>query len=125
MYCVTGALNLIDAERTWSSFNTANWKTESRRLDRKFLRLSWCRPACALAISGLGWIAVEPIGRSLRTSGSDLEETAKLLQLSIRISKLLKIFVGPPIPLGKGGREWYQYRELTEKEMEVRPKWYF
>ncbi|KAJ9678942.1 hypothetical protein PVL29_020987 [Vitis rotundifolia] len=72
-------------------------------------------PACDLAISGLGWIAVEPMGRSLRTSGSDIEEIAKQLKLSIRVL----------IPVGKGGGEWYQYRELTEKEVEVRPKWYF
>ncbi|KAL6321513.1 hypothetical protein AAG906_019693 [Vitis piasezkii] len=83
------------------------------------------RPACDLAISGLGWIAVEPIGRSLRTSDSDLEETAKQLQLSIRVPKPVEIFVRPPIPVGKGGGEWYQYRELTEKEVEARPQWYF
>ncbi|CBI24626.3 unnamed protein product, partial [Vitis vinifera] len=55
------------------------------------------------------------MGRSLRTSGSNLEEIAKQLKLSIRVL----------IPVGKGGGEWYQYQELTEKEVEVRPKWYF
>ena len=95
-------------------------------IDQKFTSLCLCRPACDLAISGLGWIAVEPIGRSLRTSDSDLEETAKQLQLSIRVPKPVEIFVRPPIPVGKkGGGEWYQYRELTEKEVEVRPQWYF
>ena len=84
-------------------------------IDQKFLSLCLCRPACDLAISGLGWIPVEPMGRSLGTSGSDLEEIAKQLKLSIRVL----------IPVGKGGGEWYQYQELTEKEVEVRPKWYF
>ena len=68
-----------------------------------------------LNISGLGWIPVEPVGRSLRTSGLDLEEIAEQLKLSIRVLVLV----------GKGGGEWYQYWELTEKEVEVRPKWYF
>ena len=68
-----------------------------------------------LNISSLRWIPVEPMGRSLRTSGSNLEEIAKQLKLSIRVL----------IPMGKGGGEWYQYQELTEKEVEVRPKWYF
>lgn len=78
-----------------------------------------------MAISGLGWIVVEPVGRSLSTTDSDLEETEKQLQFSIRVPKPVEVFVRPSIPVGKSGGEWYQYRELTEKEVEVRPKWYF
>ncbi|GMP24061.1 hypothetical protein CsSME_00001455 [Camellia sinensis var. sinensis] len=83
------------------------------------------RPACDMAISGLGWIAVEPIGKSPRVCDSNLEETEKELLLGVHVPKPVEIFVRPPMPVGKDGGERYQYRELTEKEAEVRPKWYF
>ncbi|KAK9291494.1 hypothetical protein L1049_019442 [Liquidambar formosana] len=81
------------------------------------------RPACDVAISGLGWITVEPMGKSLRMSEANFEETSEELQLTVRIPKPVEIFVRPPLPVGKAGGELYQYRELTEKEQEVRPKW--
>ncbi|RRT57865.1 hypothetical protein B296_00046210 [Ensete ventricosum] len=37
----------------------------------------------------------------------------------------VEIFIRPPIPVGKAGEEWYQYQELTEKEEESRPKWFY
>ncbi|XP_057951329.1 putative nitric oxide synthase isoform X2 [Malania oleifera] len=83
------------------------------------------RPACDVAISGLGWIAIEPVNKSLAVPDSDLEDTTKELHLVVRVPKPVEIFVRPPLPVGKAGREWYQYRELTEKEMEARPKWFF
>lgn len=84
------------------------------------------RPACDVAISGLGWIAIEPIGRSYGVLNSDLEESErKELILEVHVPKPVEIFVRSPLPVGKNGSEWYQYRELTEKEQEVRPKWYF
>lgn len=84
------------------------------------------RPACDVAISGLGWIAIEPIGRSYGVLNSDLEESErKELILEVHVPKPVEIFVRSPLPVGKNGLEWYQYRELTEKEQEVRPKWYF
>ncbi|XP_058205392.1 NO-associated protein 1, chloroplastic/mitochondrial isoform X2 [Rhododendron vialii] len=83
------------------------------------------RPARDVAISGLGWIAVEPISRSPGVCDSNLEETDRELLLVVHVPKPVEIFVRPPLPVGKGGEEWYQYREFTEKELEVRPKWYF
>lgn len=41
------------------------------------------------------------------------------------ILKPVEIFVRPPLPIRKAGGEWYQYRELMEKEMDTRLKWYF
>lgn len=76
-----------------------------------------------MAISGLGWISVEPTHRSC-TLNRNLEETDEKLQLAVRVPKPVEIFVRQPLPVGKAGAEWYQYRELTEKEEEVRPKWY-
>lgn len=102
-----------------------NWvglETE-RQLQIKFEDAQ--RPACDVAISGLGWIAVEPIGKSPGVCDSNLEETEKKLLLGVRVPKPVEIFVRPPMPVGKDGGERYQYRELTEKEAEVRPKWYF
>lgn len=83
------------------------------------------RPVCDVAISGLGWISVEPMSKSKRLSGRELEEAGRELHLTVHVPKPVEVFVRPPIPVGKAGAEWYQYRELTEKEEEVRPKWYF
>ncbi|XP_042484009.1 putative nitric oxide synthase isoform X2 [Macadamia integrifolia] len=84
------------------------------------------RPACDVAISGLGWITVETINKL--PEGSDLsnpEEYTEQLHLAVHVPKPVEIFVRPPIPVGKNGGEWYEYRDLTEKEEELRPKWYF
>lgn len=83
------------------------------------------RPASDVAISGLGWIAVEPVSKSLRRSDINLEETIKELHLAVHVPKPVEVFVRPPLPVGKAGAEWYQYRELTEKEEELRPKWHY
>ncbi|XP_062000071.1 putative nitric oxide synthase [Rosa rugosa] len=83
------------------------------------------RPACDVAISGLGWISIEPICRLLRSSDSNSEKTAGELHLAVHVPKPVEIFVRSPIPVGKSGAEWYQYRELTEKEEEERPKWHY
>ncbi|XP_017972283.1 PREDICTED: NO-associated protein 1, chloroplastic/mitochondrial isoform X3 [Theobroma cacao] len=83
------------------------------------------RPASDVAISGLGWIAIEPKRKSLGISDNNFAETIKELHLAVGVPRPVEIFVRPPIPVGKAGAEWYQYRELTEKEEEVRPKWYF
>nr|GMD52076.1 putative nitric oxide synthase [Ipomoea batatas] len=83
------------------------------------------RPACDVAISGLGWVSVEPVGISLKRSGRIIEETVGELDLVVHVPKPVEIFVRPPMPVGKAGAEWYDYRELTETEEEVRPKWYF
>lgn len=83
------------------------------------------RPATDVAISGLGWISVEPVRRSIRSSDINLESTSGELHLAVHVPKPVEVFVRSPMPVGKAGAEWYQYRELTEKEQEVRPKWYF
>lgn len=83
------------------------------------------RPACDVAISGLGWISVEPVSKSIRISDPNLEKTAGELHLTVHVPKPVEIFVRPPMPVAKAGAEWYQYRELTEKEEEARPKCYF
>lgn len=56
---------------------------------------------------------------------SNLEEADRELLLVVHVPKPVEIFVGSPFPVGKGGEEWYQYQEFTEKELEVRPKWHF
>lgn len=85
------------------------------------------RPACDIAISGLGWVAVEPVSGAAPVGGDlDLEETTTGdLELAVRVPKPVEIFVRPPIPVGKAGGEWYEYREMTEEEEELRPRWYF
>ncbi|MQL81105.1 hypothetical protein Taro_013566 [Colocasia esculenta] len=84
------------------------------------------RPACDIAISGLGWIAVEPVGRTISNSDiNESEETSGELHFAVHVPKPVEIFVRPAIPAGKAGEEWYEYREMTEKEEELRPKWYF
>ena len=82
-----------------------------------------------MAISGLGWISIEPVSRSIRQSDSDsdlnLKDKAGELHLTVHVPKPVEVFVRPPLPVGKVGAEWYQYWELTDKEEEVRPKWFF
>ncbi|TKY67928.1 NO-associated protein 1 [Spatholobus suberectus] len=104
---------------------TGNWKglESERKLQIKFEDVE--RPACDIAISGLGWFTVEPVSRSLKISQPKPVETAGELILVVHVPKPVEIFVRPPIPVGKAGAEWYQYVELTEKEEEMRPKWYF
>ncbi|KAL6005598.1 hypothetical protein ACLOJK_006168 [Asimina triloba] len=84
------------------------------------------RPACDIAISGLGWIAVEPTRPPLGIFGSsEMAETTVELHLAVHVPKPVEIFVRSPMPVGKAGGDWYEYRELTEKEEESRPKWHF
>ncbi|CAI9302314.1 unnamed protein product [Lactuca saligna] len=86
------------------------------------------RPACDVAISGLGWITVEPVGlgQMVKEVGSNLvEEKDMEISLDVHVPKPVEIFVRAPLPVGKVGGEWYQYRDLTEKEEETRPKWHF
>lgn len=80
------------------------------------------RPACDVAISGLGWITVEPFGPSPVSDGG---ETGGEIVLAVHVPKPVEVFVRPPLPVGAAGGKWYEYRELTELEQEVRPKWYF
>ncbi|KAF5760072.1 putative nitric-oxide synthase (NADPH) [Helianthus annuus] len=83
------------------------------------------RPACDVAISGLGWITVETVSQALKEPDADVIPDATVISLDVHVPKAVEIFVRPPLPVGKVGGEWYQYRDLTEKEEETRPKWYF
>ncbi|XP_068650601.1 putative nitric oxide synthase [Aristolochia californica] len=81
------------------------------------------RPACDIAISGLGWIRVEPVSSQSGSSDSS-EGISGELHFRVHVPKPVEVFIRPPLPVGKTGGELYQYRELTEKEEESRPKWY-
>ncbi|CAN0902524.1 NO-associated protein 1, chloroplastic/mitochondrial [Linum grandiflorum] len=43
----------------------------------------------------------------------------------VHVPRPVEIFVRSPLPVGKAGSERYQYRDLTDKEEETRPKWYY
>ncbi|CAI8615929.1 unnamed protein product [Vicia faba] len=102
-----------------------NWRglDSERKLQIKFEDAE--RPACDIDISGLGWLTVEPVSRSHKFKQQKPIEIAGELLIAIHLPKPVEIFVRPPIPVGKAGAEWYQYRELTDEEQEMRPKWYF
>ena len=72
----------------------------------------------------MGWIAVETLGLE-PIDQNNSEEYIGELQVAVHVPKPVEIFVRPPLPVGKAGSEWYQYQELTEKEEELRPKWYY
>uniref|UniRef100_A0A0E0JUF2 CP-type G domain-containing protein n=1 Tax=Oryza punctata TaxID=4537 RepID=A0A0E0JUF2_ORYPU len=86
------------------------------------------RPACDIAISGLGWIAVEPLGVPSSNPDESAEEEdngSGELHLGVHVPKPVEIFVRPPLPVGKEASQWYRYQELTEEEEELRPKWHY
>uniref|UniRef100_A0A7N0V2K5 CP-type G domain-containing protein n=1 Tax=Kalanchoe fedtschenkoi TaxID=63787 RepID=A0A7N0V2K5_KALFE len=99
-----------------------DWPGLEGRRQLKIEFEDWERPACDIAISGLGWITIEPARKGLEPVP---EETAKELHFAVWVPKPVEIFTRPAMPVGKSGAELYEYRELTEKEQEVRPKWYF
>ncbi|KAL2540048.1 Structural maintenance of chromosomes protein 2-1 [Abeliophyllum distichum] len=100
-----------------------NWMGLETKRELQIKYEDFERPACDVAISGLGWISVEPVSQLLRTSDSSEGETVEELSLLVHVPKPVEIFVRTPLPVGKAGGECYQYRELTEKEMDIRPKW--
>ncbi|KNA17820.1 hypothetical protein SOVF_076400 [Spinacia oleracea] len=83
------------------------------------------RPSSDIAISGLGWIAIEPISKELSTPDAIPELHDNELHFKVHVPKPVEIFVRSPLPVGKAGSEWYQYRDLTEEEEEIRPKWHY
>lgn len=83
------------------------------------------RPACDVAVSGLGWIAMEPKSKTSSNSDSSSEKIARELHLVVHVPRPVEIFVRRPLPVGKCGTDWYQLKELTDKEEEARPKWNF
>lgn len=83
------------------------------------------RPVCDIAISGLGWIAIEPGPSTDGTGAEDLDILStidKRLHLLVHVAKPVEVFVRPPMPVGRLGSTWYEYSDLTEKEEETRPK---
>ncbi|XP_048497021.1 NO-associated protein 1, chloroplastic/mitochondrial isoform X3 [Beta vulgaris subsp. vulgaris] len=103
--------------KSWNGLET------ERRLQLRFDDLD--RPCSDIAISGLGWIAVEPINKELVMSDVIPELTNNELHFSVHVPKPVEIFVRSPLPVGKAGSEWYEYRDLTEQEEETRPKWHY
>ena len=86
------------------------------------------RPACDIAISGLGWISVEPLGVPSSDPGGSVEEEDDdrgELHLTVHVPKPVEVFVRAPLPVGKAASQWYRYQELTEVEEESRPKWHY
>ncbi|PUZ73644.1 hypothetical protein GQ55_1G004000 [Panicum hallii var. hallii] len=96
-----------------------------RELKIKYEELD--RPACDIAISGLGWISVEPLGVPSNSADSNGEEEYDdgELHLIVQVPKPVEVFVRPPLPVGKAASQWYRYQELTEEEEELRPKWHY
>ncbi|RLM79456.1 putative nitric oxide synthase isoform X2 [Panicum miliaceum] len=96
-----------------------------RELKIKYEELD--RPACDIAISGLGWISVEPLGVRSNSADSNGEEEYDdgELHLIVHVPKPVEVFVRPPLPVGKAASQWYRYQELTEEEEELRPKWHY
>ncbi|KAJ1277448.1 hypothetical protein BS78_04G004700 [Paspalum vaginatum] len=85
------------------------------------------RPACDIAISGLGWICVEPSGVPSSSPDDNIEEEydGGELHLMVHVPKPVEVFVRPPLPVGKAASQCYRYQELTEEEEELRPKWHY
>ncbi|CAN6247561.1 unnamed protein product [Urochloa humidicola] len=85
------------------------------------------RPACDIAISGLGWISVEPSGVPSNSPDDNVQEEYDVgeLHLMVHVPKPVEVFVRPPLPVGKAASQWYRYQELTEEEEESRPKWHY
>ena len=63
---------------------------------------------------------MEPVRR-----GVAVEKSVGELDFRVWVPKPVEIFVRPAIPVGKSGGEWYEFREMSEEEEEMRPKWYF
>ncbi|AQK61232.1 embryo defective 14 [Zea mays] len=81
------------------------------------------RPACDIAISGLGWISVEPSG--VPSNSAEEVYDGGELHLVVHVPKPVEVFMRPPLPVGKAASQWYRYQELTEEEEELRPKWHY
>ncbi|KAH9312666.1 hypothetical protein KI387_027701 [Taxus chinensis] len=95
-------------------------------IDLKMERKS--RPVRDVAISGLGWVAIEPRLSADVAEAADsdiLSKSDENLHLIVHVPKPVEVFVRPPIPVGKLGTTWYEYSELTEEEQETRPKVFY
>ncbi|KAG8391599.1 hypothetical protein BUALT_Bualt01G0204200 [Buddleja alternifolia] len=86
------------------------------------VRPKW--PICDVDISGLGWISVEPFTQSSKSSESSAVECGGEIVLVVHVPKPVEIFIRPPLSVGSAGGKQFEFRELTEEEQEVRPKWH-
>lgn len=77
-----------------------------------------------MAISGLGWISIEPIRSTQGTEPRNIDDAEHEIRVCVSVPKPVEVFIRPTLPIGASGAEWYQYRDLTDKEEETRPKWY-
>ncbi|MCO5597272.1 hypothetical protein L7F22_051348 [Adiantum nelumboides] len=86
---------------------------------------SWNRPACDIAISGFGWMTIE-CGYADHMEDLEAQNLAvdKTVQVVVHVPRSVEIFVRPSLPIGTRGSEWYEFRELSEKELEARPPVY-
>ncbi|MCO5582763.1 hypothetical protein L7F22_036662 [Adiantum nelumboides] len=85
----------------------------------------WNRPACDIAISGFGWMTIE-CGYTDHMEDLEAQNLAvdKTVQVVVHVPRSVEIFVRPSLPIGTRGSEWYEFRELSEKELEARPPVY-
>ncbi|KAL9672952.1 hypothetical protein QQ045_029205 [Rhodiola kirilowii] len=98
---------------------TNEWMGLETRRQLKIEFEDWERPACDIHISGLGWISVEPARKGFDPVS---EDEKKELHVAVWVPKPVEIFTRPAMPVSKAGAELYEYRDLTEKEQEARPK---
>lgn len=101
-----------------------DWPGLESKQTLKFMMESWNRPACDIAISGLGWATIEPDHTSYNENPEE-EATVDLkteVQMVIQVPKATEVFIRASMPVGFHGSEWYDYRELTEKELQARPR---
>lgn len=86
---------------------------------------SWERPACDIAISGLGWMTIEcgyaDYMEELEAQDVGMDKTVEVV---VHVPRSVEIFIRPSLPVGTRGSEWYEFRELSEKELEARPQVY-
>lgn len=85
-----------------------------------------CRPACDLAISGLGWVTVESRYTDIveDVDSEMMDNIDQGVELVIHTPKSVEVFVRPPLPVGRRSNEWYEFREMSDKELEARPQVY-
>ena len=93
---------------------------------KTYYLVSSCRPACDIAISGLGWVTIESGYREFVADMDSkmMDRIDKEVEVVIHTPKSVEVFVRPSLPVGSRGYQWYDFRELSEKEQEARPKVY-
>jgi nitric-oxide synthase len=100
------------------------------------------QPAGDIAISGLGWFTIgkanvieevtteDSVDSATRRGGdeddsSDLYNEDEEIVLVLHLPRAVEMFVRPSIPLGKKAANWYEYVDLTDKEVNERPQVFY